>query len=259
MPVAQNSLFCLPQDVYNQVGIEAAQLRLDDQNLASGQDVATTTIANIGDVSIAIAALQYPMLKGTNLVFSDAGMDTPVEVTLSTVALAGATTLGVNALATAIPSGAIAKDNGVNVWLAGQLINACNYGTVTVQRYCTNRYNVSDLLDNARLANGGTGGSVRYWAITIAAHWLSERLYRAAPQQIQRAYDEVMEDLKAVKRSELDVEEIGTRTAGWPAFSNVTVDQTYPLSKVRVEYGLSEPTPTQYAQQLDWSSYWLCW
>ncbi len=259
MTVALNSLFCLPQDVYNQVGVEAAQLRLDDQNLASGQQVASTAAAAIGDLSVTIAALQYPMLKGTNLVFSDAGMETPVEATLTAVAVAGATSLTVAALVTAIPSGAVAIDNGVNVWLAGQMVTACVKATNLIQRYCTNRYNVSDLLENARTANGGAGGSVRDWAVTIAAHWLSERLYRAAPQQIQRAYDATVEELKAVKRSELDIEEIGTRTSGWPAYSAVTVDQTYPLSKVRVEYGLSEPTPTQFAQQVDWSSYWLLW
>ena len=245
MPVSLPNLYCTPQDVYEQVGIDAAQLRLDDQNQASGQQVAASANAAVGATTISIGALQYALLRGTRLVFSDAQMDAPVEVTLSAAAVVGATSLTVVALTTAVSSGAIAIDNGVNVWLAGLMTKACQIATARVKLYCCTRYNDSDLVNS---------WSVNQWATTIAARWLATRLYRAAPDQIQGAYEEALEELKAVQASQLNIEDIGTRTSGTPYFSNVTVDPTYTYRKVRVEQVISEQTPTQYPQAIDWNS-----
>lgn len=248
MPVALPNVYCTPNDVYELIGVEAAQLRLDDQNQASGQQVATTADAAVGATSLTIGSLQYALLRGTRLVFSNAQMSSPVEVTLSAVAAVGATTLTVVALETAITSGAIAIDNGVNVWLAGLMTKACKFATARIKLYCCNIYDDSSLVNS---------WSVNQWAITIAAHWLATRLYRAAPEQIQVAYLEAMEELKAVKNGELSIEDIGTRTSAWPFLSNVTVDPTYTVRKVRVEWPISEQTTTQYPQSVDWSSYLL--
>jgi hypothetical protein len=248
MPVTLPNLYCSPQDIYDQLGIEAAQLRLDDQNQASGQQVATTADAIIGASTISVSALQYPLLRGTNLVFSDASMDTPITAVLNAASVAGATSLTVVPLTTQVNSGAIAIDNGVNVWLAGLLVKATKYATARVKLYCCNRYNDSDLVNS---------WSVNAWATTIAARWVGTRLFRAAPVQIESAYEEAMEELKAVKNSELNIEDIGTRTSGWPAFSNVTVDHTYTDRVVRVEPNISEPTTTQYPQSIDWQSAFL--
>ena len=239
------NVYCTPQDVYDRIGLEAAQLRLDDQNAASGQQVATTAAASSGAVSLTVAAIQYPMLRGTQLSFSDAAMETPVTVTLNAAAAAGATTLTVVALSADIPSGAVAFDNGLNTWLAGQLLTACQRATARCKLYLCNRYNDSALAQS---------WSVNQWSITIAAKWLATRCFRAAPQQIQDEYEEAMEEMKAVKNSQLNIEDIGTRTSGWPFLSNVTVDLTYTYAKVRVESCISEPTQTQYPQSVDWNS-----
>lgn len=251
MPIALPNVYCTPQDIYEMISIEAAQLRLDDQSQASGQQVQATADAAIGATSITISATQYAMLRGTRLVFSDAAMDAPVEVTLNAAAAAGATSLTVVALATTVSSGAIAVDDGVNVWLAGLMVKAAKYATARVKLYCCCRYNDSDLVQS---------WSVNQWATTIAARWLGTRCFRAAPQQIEDAYQETMEELKAVKDSQLNIEDIGTRTSGWPFLSNVTVDLCYTIRKVRVEQQISEPTNTQYAQAVDWNSaFYLEW
>ena len=52
------------------------QLREDDANLASGQVVATTADAAVAATTLTIMPLQYGMLRGTNLLFQMAGMDT---------------------------------------------------------------------------------------------------------------------------------------------------------------------------------------
>ena len=63
--------------------------------------------------------------------------------------------------------------------------------------------------------------------------------------------------MKLVQASELNIEDIGTRTSGWPFLSNVTIDLSYTVRKVRVETAISEPTQTQYPQAIDWNSYLL--
>ena len=246
MPTALPNLYCTPQDIYELVGIEPAQLRLDDQNLATGQSITTNADAAAGATTISVDALTYALLRGTNLVFSDAGLANPVEATLTQVASAGATTLTVSALGSAINSGAIAKDNGVNVWLAAMMTRACTHATARVKLYCAGRYEDTSLK---------LSWSVNLWATKIAAYWLSKRLYRAPPQGIKDDYDETMDELRMVKDSELNIEDIGTRTSGWPAFSNVTIDLLSPIRRVRVEPSISEPTPTQFSQSVDYNSY----
>lgn len=247
-PQTLANLYCTMQDVFNLTGIDPAQLREDDRNLASGQVMQAASTAAAGATSIALAAaLQYPMMAGTNLVFDGGGLPVAIEVTLSGVANAGAATLAVNPLVSQVTAGAQATDNGVTVWTASLMNVACVRATATVQRYCLGRYDDSQLvLDN----------SVNDWATTIAARWLAIRLYRAAPDHLEKMYDAAIEELKAVKSSELNLN-IAPRTSEWPFLSNVTVDLGYTIRKIRVETAISEPTPTQYSQAIDWSSYFL--
>ena len=248
MPVAMPTLFCQPQDVFEKFGVEALQLRLDDQNQASGQSIQASATAAVGATTITVPATQYAMLRGTLLVFSDAAMEAPVEVTLNAAAAAGATSLTVVALATEVPSGAIAIDNGVNVWLGGMLLKACRIATNKCQDYLLTRYDMTSLTNS---------WTVMDWATSIAAHWLATRLFRAAPQQIQSAYELAIEELKEVRSGQMNLANTGPRTSEWPSLSNVTVDPTYTVRKVRVEASISEPTPTQYPQAVDWNSYLL--
>ncbi len=247
MATAPATLYCTPQDLYEQGSAEGVQLRLDDQNQASGQQVAVTADAAINAASISVAALQYGLLRGTRLVFSDAQMASPVEVTLSAVAAVGATSLTVVPLTVAVTNGAIALDNGVNVWLGGLLAKACYYATDRCNTYLCNRY------ETAALA---TSYTVNQFAITIALKWLTTRLFRAAPEQIVDAYKEVMDELEKIKDSKLNLN-LATRTSGTPFLSNVTVDIGYTIRKIRVEQAISEQTPTQYPQATDWNSYML--
>ena len=247
MPTIPVPLFCSPQDIYEQIGIDAAQLRLDDMNQASGQTVQATADAASGATSITISTLQYPLLKGTILQFTNAAMSDPIQATLSAVASVGATSLTVTALDSAITSGATATDNGVNVWLGGMMVKACRYAAAKIQDYCVTRYDATQLVQSY---------TVNQWAVTIAAKWLATRLYRAAPEQIQSAFLETIEELKEVKAGLYNIALAAPRTSEWPFMSNVTIDHRYTDRVVRVEPQLSEPTPTQYAQSIDWTSYY---
>ncbi len=247
-PAAISPLFCTPNDVFDYIGVDGTQLRLDDTNQASGQQIETTSDSPIGSTAIAIAPLAQGLLKGSQLAFSFAGMPEPVTVVLSSVAQIGAVSLAVTQTAVDVPSGAIAFDNGVNVWLGGLLGKACQYATSQVMDYCCNRYDATVL---------ATSQSVNRWASTIAARWIAKRRTQAAPQGIESDYEEVVDWLKGVRSGNLNIGNIGTRTSGWPFLSNVTVDLAYTVRKIRVETQISEPTPTQYPQCCDWSSIWL--
>lgn len=242
-------LFCSPQDIFDWLGTDAVQLREDDRNQASGQTVATTVAAVLGATSLTITALQYGMLKGTVLQFQNAGMDTPLEVTLSAAAVATATTLSVVALTADLPSGAQATDNGVNVWLAGMGVRACQYATSRVKLYCTNRYQASDLY-----ANSQSRGSVNEWAVTIAARWIGSRVYRSPPSSVDEKYQETMAELKSVQSGQLAIESIGTRSAGWPFMDNLTGIDWLTYTKTRVESLTSDPIPSISPQFVDWNS-----
>ncbi len=245
MPVTLPNLYTRPNDVYEMCGADAIQLRLDDQNNASGQQVSTTSDSPIGSTTIAVNSLQYGLLQGARLVFSDAGMSTPVEVTVSAVAMVGSTSISVVTTTVDIPSGAIAIDNGVNVWLAGLLVKACSYGTARIKLYCCGRY------DDSALVNSW---SVNQWATVVAARWLAVRLFRAAPEGIENQYKECLEELKEVQAGNLNIEDIGTRTSGWPFLSNISISDDYTWRRLRVDPQTSEPTPCQYSQEINWSS-----
>src|ERR1700683_3338515 len=245
-PTALQNLYCTPQDLYEQNGINAAQLSLDDGNIATGQTIQTTSDSPIGSTTIACAALQYPLLAGSNLVFQLAGMPNPVEATLSAVALAGATSLSVVTTVTDIPSGAQATDNGTNVWLGGLLLKACKYATEQVQIYCLPRYNDSAL---------ATSWSVNRWAIVLGSRWLGKRLRRALAQGTDDDYKEAMAELKNVQNGLLQIPNIGTRTSGWPYCDNMTLVDYGTYRKLRVEPVISDQENTQFPSCPDWGSY----
>lgn len=245
MPVNLPNLYAKPADVFDYMGIPAVQFRLDDNNDATGQTITVTANAVAGATSINCAALASPLIKGTVLEFTGGGMAAAVEAVLSATALLGATTLAVTALLGAVSSLATAQDSGVNYALAQRLVKACQYATGQVKLYCCGRYNDSDLVNS---------WSVNRWATALAARWIGRRVCRPCPQSILDDADEALKEMKQVRVSALSIEDIGTRTSGWPFITNVTHPVGLDVAQVRVEPQISEGTPTQYSQYIDWNS-----
>jgi hypothetical protein len=239
------NLYCSPSDIFDFLGSENVQSRLDDHHLATGQTVQVVTSALQGDSVLSIAALTLPLLPGSTLEFDGGGMAANVEVVLAAVALVGATTLSVLPLPAAVNQYAQAQDNGVNVATAARLIKGCSYGTAAVKRYCCSRYNDSNL---------ATCWSANYWATVEGSLWVATRRGQPPPKSIRMAHEEVMDELKAVRYGSLNLEDIGTRNSGWPFITSVSVDISYDYRKIRVEPQLSEGTPTFYGQQIDWNA-----
>jgi hypothetical protein len=245
----QLNLYCFPQDVYDLLGTEGGQLRLDDHHLASAQVITVTASANANDTVLSTTALQWPLLNGTVLEFDGGGTAAVVEVITAATAARGFTQLTTVPLTAAINQYAWAYDSGVNLATAQRLIKACQYGTTQVKLYCASRYDDADLLLNA-----GEHGSVNRWSTNLAARWLCTRRSQPVPKGLAELVKETLDELKWVRTGSLQIEDIGTRTAGWPFFSNVSLDIGYDYRKLRVEAPLSEATPVQYPQSVDWNS-----
>src|SRR5215831_8903630 len=184
-PPIPSVILCTPQDVYDYLGTEGGQLRLDDRRLATGQTITVTANAVAGATTLNIMALTLPLLKGDTLEFDGGGMASVVEVVLSSVGQVGNLTLTVNPLSGPVNADATAFDNGVNTALAARLSKGCLYGDGQVKLYCSPRYCDLELAKS---------WSVNRWAYTVAARWVAKRLCRPCPQSIQSDYEDCLEE-----------------------------------------------------------------
>lgn len=250
MPITLSTLFTYPQDIWDYLGVEGVDLRLDDQNLSTGQTITTSADAIVGATTISVSALPVALLRGATLTFENAGMEVPIQATLSAVALAGATSLSVTALETQINSGATARDSGVNAATGARLLVAARKGTSKVKLFCNSRY------DDSELARSGT---VLDWATIVACKFLCERRAQGCPKGIKAEYEEALEEMKMVQYGQLQIEDCGTRGVDWPSISNLTVNPSYDTNRSRVQPNLSERTPTSYPQFIDWNSAVAFW
>lgn len=245
MPIELSTLFCTPQDVWDVLSVEGVDLREDDGNLATGQIITTVVAAAVGATSIDVAALPVPLLRGAQLTFTNAGMDTPITVQLSAVAAQAATTISVVALETAIPAGAQARDSGVNATTGARLLVGTRKGTSKVKLYCNGRYDDTQLV---------LSGSVCDWATIVAARFLCTRRAQGCPKSIKEEYEEALEEMRMVQCGQLAIEDIGTRGADWPTVTNLRVNPGYDGMQARVEPNISEQTPRSFGQYIDWNS-----
>lgn len=250
MPITLPTLFTSPQDVWDLLSVEGVDLRQDDHNLATGQVITLAADGVIGTTSLTITASPVALLKGAELTFEGSGMDLPVVVRLSAVAALGATTLSVEALETAVVSGATARDSGVNAATGARLLVGCRKGTSKVKLYCNARY------DDSELAQSGT---VLDWATICACKFLCTRRAQGCPNGILKDYEEAIDEMNRVQCGQLNVEDIGTRGVDWPSVVNVIVNPAYDGMRARVQPNISEQTPTQFGQYVDWNSARALW
>jgi hypothetical protein len=242
MPITLSTLFTSPQDIWDLLSTEGVDLRQDDHNLASGQIIQTTTDAPLNSTSVTVAPLPVALLSGAQLTFDGAGMPVPVTVQLTAVANIGATSLNTT---TDIPSGAQARDSGVNAATGARLMVGARKGTSKVKLWCNSRY------DDSQLKLSGT---VLDWATICAARFLCQRRAQDCPKGLAADYKEAIEEMRMVQSGQLQIEDIGTRGVDWPTVSNITVNPAYDIMRARVEVNISEQTPTAYNQYIDWNS-----
>lgn len=250
MPITLSTLFTSPQDVWDLLSVEGVDLREDDHNRATGQEIVTSAVGLVGATTLSVAALPVALLKGAELTFDEAGMSVPVKVRLTIVASVLDTTLNVEALESEVASGAIARDSGVNAATGARLLVGCRKGTSKVKLYCNARY------DDSALAQSGT---VCDWATICASKFLCTRRAQGCPKSLLADYEECIEEMRMVQTSQLSIEDIGTRGIDWPQIVNVTVNPSYDGMRARVQPAISEQSPTDYGQYVDWNSARSLW
>lgn len=113
------------------------------------------------------------------------------------------------------------------------LSRAIIWATARINYFLLARYDASDLAQS---------WIVNDWATICAAWRLRVRRGNSGPGSLRELYEEAVMDLKAVQNGEHNLADIGLRTNGWPAWSNVRVDPLYTLRKIRVERPISEQT-----------------
>lgn len=122
---------------------------------------------------------------------------------------------------------------------------AINYATSRCNLYLQPLYDPSDL---------ATNWLVNYYATILAAAWLRSRRGNPVPTSLAEMVKETITDLKDIKQLNLQLPDSALRHVAWPAWSNVRVDPRYRVKQIRVERPISEPTPTEYSQNVDWTS-----
>ncbi len=219
MSVTLATLFCSPNDVWDLLSVEGVDLREDDHNLASGQIIQTTSDTPVGSSTMAVSAIPVALLRGAQLVFDGAGMSAPYTVSLTAAANVGATSLSIadttgTATTTNVPSGAQARDSGVNAATGARLLVGCRKGTSRVKLYCNKIYDDSQLKLSGRVLD---------WAAICAAKFICTRRAQGCPKSLQADYDECIEELRMVQNGQLTIDDCATRWVDWPSDTNITV------------------------------------
>ncbi len=126
----------------------------------------------------------------------------------------------------------------------GRITKCINWASDRINLFLLSQYAAADL-----------AGSwlVNEWCAIMAAYKLSCRRGNPPAGSLATLYDEAIEELKAVKSGEYQLPGIGARDLFTPAWSNVRVDLSYALRKIRVEKPMSERSSQQgtYTQQKD--------
>lgn len=122
---------------------------------------------------------------------------------------------------------------------------AIQWATARCNYYLLARIDASDLKDS---------WIVSQWCAIVAAYIISCRRGNPSAASLKTLYDEAIEDMKAVQRGEVTLPDVATRTASFPAWSNIRMSLS-PLRRLRVERPLSETrTPVDYPQVVDRSA-----
>jgi hypothetical protein len=132
-------------------------------------------------------------------------------------------------------------------------VQAANYATAKVKAYCLPRYASEDMAKS---------WLVNEWATIIATQWLCMRRLNGVPETVKEyLYGDgtetnpgVMGELIGVRAGRFKIPDCPSRYNESPAYSNIRVDPIYRTRQIRTQKSISEKTPTQYPQTVDWGS-----
>jgi hypothetical protein len=132
---------------------------------------------------------------------------------------------------------------------ANLTINGANFATAKCNMFLGGRYDPNQLI---------TSWMVNEWATRIAISWMCRRRGNPIPGSLKEEYDEAIAEMWEVKRSHLDLNDIGTRTAEYFSWANVIVRPEFQYAKTRVETSISDNEPVNFQRYKDFQDlgYW---
>lgn len=219
------------------LGASGLTLRLDDAIETAGGVSGTTAASPIVVTTSAAHGLDNGDVV---LIFgcSDPAANGEFEITV-----VSATSFSLDGTSSSsVGSGGAWLATGTDSGLTGPAINLA---TAKVNRFCQPLYDVVDL---------ALSWSVWQWATAIACHWVCARRNNPIPGSLNNMYLEALDELMAVRKGEMAVEDIGYRNNIMPMWSALRIDNRWSLKKMRVESGISDRTPATYPRQYDLAS-----
>lgn len=121
------------------------------------------------------------------------------------------------------------------IWDATEIINY----------YCFAIYQPADLAKSSWINRR---------AVDIAVYSLFMRRGNNPPAAMEKRYKECIQWLELVHESHYEIPGVPVRHTLAPAWSNVHIDQRYPVFRVRVERNISDKSPAPYNQTIDWQA-----
>lgn len=239
-PTALSTLFTDPQSVGGLLGATGIRLRLDDDATTS---ITVTGASNASPIVITTSAA-HNLNTGDLIQISGVlgnttanGIWYVIRLSSTTLSLTGSEGIGTYS------SGGTAY--GITYPESAYMAYSCNFGTSKVMRYTQTLYDTSDL---------ATSWSVWNWATVCAAWWICTRRGNPPPGSLMNLYLESLDELTAVQKQEMVIEDIGYRNEVMPTWSALRVNQMWTIKKMRVETVLSNRNRPQYPQKQDYGA-----
>lgn len=128
---------------------------------------------------------------------------------------------------------------------AGTIEDVIWDATDIINMFCQSLYRPEDMVRSTWVNRRATD---------IACYLLEGRRGNIPTAAVSNWYKQALDWLEKVHMSLYEIPGIPIRATQAPAWSNVRIDQRYPLFRVRVERNISDKNPTPYAQSVDWQA-----
>lgn len=125
---------------------------------------------------------------------------------------------------------------------SGVTDDCINQATEEISLYTQKFYALADLVSSTL---------INRWATTLGVVFLCQRRGNPVPESLQSEFERIMQKLEQIAAGTLQVPGIAMRANLLPSFDNLTVDQRYPRSTIRVtQANSSENMPSTLSQDL---------
>lgn len=117
--------------------------------------------------------------------------------------------------------------------------------TETINFYCDAIYQPQNMVQS-------------FWVnrrcVDIAVYLLELRRGNIPSGSVAATYKQAIDWLERIHSSQIEIPGIPVRHTLAPAWSNISIDQRYPIHRIRVERSISDNSSAPYGQSVDWQA-----